>query len=141
MAKSKGKEIKERSAKKPKVEEEEDKAESESEDEATAVKKKPKVEEEEDEVESDSEDESKAVKVTKNDDGDSVFMLSDKRRCCVRKWKEHVLIDIREVYEKNGKTLPGKKGISLTLDQYKILRTLVKTGSIDEEIKQAGGKI
>jgi hypothetical protein len=39
----------------------------------------------------------RAVSPMKNQEGDSFFELSGKRRCTVRNWNNNVLIDIREV--------------------------------------------
>jgi hypothetical protein len=38
------------------------------------------------------------------------FDLSTKRKMTVRKWKAAVLVDVREYYDDNGMSKPGKKG-------------------------------
>eukprot|EP00555_Chaetoceros_dichaeta_P003974 CAMPEP_0198251790 /NCGR_PEP_ID=MMETSP1447-20131203/2513_1 /TAXON_ID=420782 /ORGANISM="Chaetoceros dichaeta, Strain CCMP1751" /LENGTH=132 /DNA_ID=CAMNT_0043936891 /DNA_START=56 /DNA_END=454 /DNA_ORIENTATION=+ len=69
-----------------------------------------------------------------SDDGDQFFNLSPTKRLSVREWNGNILVDVREFYEKDGKMCPGKKGISLTLNQYKTIRDLIKDGKIDEVI-------
>jgi hypothetical protein len=76
-----------------------------------------------------------------NDQKEEFFDLSKAKRFTVRKWKGNILLDIREFYEKDGEMKPGKKGISLTLDQYKALRDLVTSGSIDAIVKKQGGDL
>ena len=46
-----------------------------------------------------------------------------------------ILYTYNQFYEKDGKTLPGKKGISLSLEQYKALRAVIKDGSLDAQIE------
>jgi hypothetical protein len=46
----------------------------------------------------------------KTEDG-IAFEISNKRKLMVRRWKAAILIDIREYYDANGVSKPGKKGI------------------------------
>ncbi|KAE8895413.1 hypothetical protein PF005_g872 [Phytophthora fragariae] len=55
------------------------------------------------------------------EEGDVVFELTAKRRVTVRKWKAMKFVDIREFYDANGAAKPGKKGISLSPDQWEKL--------------------
>lgn len=84
-------------------------------------------------------DENTRNKASLNEDGEPIFDLSSTKRCTVRKWKGSILIDLREFYEKNGMKLPGKKGISITSDQFQILRDFCADGKIAKEIKKLGG--
>jgi hypothetical protein len=47
-------------------------------------------------------------------------------------------VDIREFYDAGGEMKPGKKGISLTQEQWEAL--LENRGLIEEALEQLGGK-
>lgn len=72
---------------------------------------------------------------TSTNSDESTFELSGKRRVTVRKFRSSVLIDIREYYEDkaSGEDRPGKKGISLTKEQYEKLKELLP--EIDAAVK------
>ncbi|XP_061390697.1 RNA polymerase II transcriptional coactivator-like [Musca vetustissima] len=49
------------------------------------------------------------------------WVLERQRQVRINEFRGKKLIDIREYYEKNGEMLPGKKGISLSVTQWKKL--------------------
>jgi hypothetical protein len=91
----------------------------------------------ENEVKSSSSSSSPVKVITKStsNDEESSFELSGKRRVTVRKFRSSILIDIREYYEDkaSGEERPGKKGISLTKEQYEKLKELIP--EIDTAVK------
>ncbi|CAN7037486.1 hypothetical protein BRARA_B00304 [Brassica rapa] len=86
----------------------------------------------------DSEAHAPAKKVAKpaedSEESDDIVVcnISKNRRVSVRNWNGKIWIDIREFYVKDGKTLPGKKGISLSVDQWNTLRN--HAGDIDKAL-------
>ncbi|PBK74356.1 PC4-domain-containing protein [Armillaria solidipes] len=67
------------------------------------------------------------VVVHKTSDGDKYIDLGKKKRATVRSFKGMPLLDIREFYGQEGDEKPGKKGISLSLEQWNTLKKDVDT--------------
>lgn len=57
----------------------------------------------------------------------TVFDIGKMKKVSVSNYKDSTLVDIREYYtdKKSGEEKPGKKGISLTLDQWNALKEQV----------------
>ncbi|XP_068231809.1 RNA polymerase II transcriptional coactivator [Palaemon carinicauda] len=68
-----------------------------------------------------------------NDSGETYFDIDGLKRVTVREFKGRVYVDIREFYEKDGKVLPGKKGISLSTSQWGKVKSLMDSidGAVD----------
>ncbi|VDN06453.1 unnamed protein product [Thelazia callipaeda] len=70
----------------------------------------------------------------KDANGDEMFELGKMRFVSVRSFKGKALIDIREYYQdkNSGDLKPGRKGISLSAEQYQRLKTIMS--DIDEKL-------
>ncbi|KAJ3735717.1 transcriptional Coactivator p15-domain-containing protein [Lentinula guzmanii] len=61
--------------------------------------------------------------VEKNHEGDRYIDLGKKKRATVRSFKGTTFVDIREFYGDSEESMkPGKKGISLTPEQWEVLK-------------------
>ncbi|KAM3413643.1 hypothetical protein BST61_g10336 [Cercospora zeina] len=75
----------------------------------------------------------------KDKDGGVFWSLPNKRRVQLTEFKGKLLVGIREFYEKDGEMLPGKKGISMTLEVFDaVLGVLPELG---REVERRGGRI
>ncbi|CAK7266587.1 hypothetical protein SEPCBS119000_002106 [Sporothrix epigloea] len=77
-------------------------------------------------------------------DGNAYWELSKMRRVGISHFQNATLINIREYYESAGQMRPGKKGISLSLEQYKALIRAIPDinaalGVDDVAVGDAGG--
>ena len=61
------------------------------------------------------------------------FILDDKKRVTVHKFKGQIKVDIREFYDDHGEMKPGKKGISLSIDNWNKLKGFID--DIEESIE------
>ncbi|EEH17140.1 hypothetical protein PABG_07227 [Paracoccidioides brasiliensis Pb03] len=71
--------------------------------------------------------------------GDFYWSLARSRRLTVSSFKGRTMISVREYYEKDGQELPGKKGISLPLEQFNALVQLLP--DVEAVIKEKGGSL
>ncbi|GFF56808.1 putative RNA polymerase II transcriptional coactivator [Aspergillus udagawae] len=78
----------------------------------------------------------KAVSWKVDANGDKFWELSKMRRVTISSFRGKTLVNIREYYEKDGQELPGKKGISLPIDQFSALVTLLP--DIEMALKESG---
>lgn len=62
----------------------------------------------------------------KEDDGLPTWQLDKLRKIKVSEFKGKQYVNIREYYEKDGKLLPGKRGISLPPAQFQILAECIE---------------
>jgi hypothetical protein len=61
----------------------------------------------------------------KDGEGNTYFELTSTRRVTIKKWQGKVLVDIREFYsDPTGEQKPGKKGISLSIEQFEAIKEL-----------------
>ena len=68
------------------------------------------------------------------------FQLSNNRYLTVSLFKTKVRVDIREYYmDDKGERKPGKKGISLSLDEWKKMKEQLE--DIEKDIKKKGGEL
>ncbi|KAH8695905.1 putative RNA polymerase II transcriptional coactivator [Talaromyces proteolyticus] len=82
---------------------------------------------------------SKRVKTSSkktDSNGDTYWEISNLRRVTVSTFKGKTLVHVREYYEKDGQELPGKKGISLPIEQFSAL--ISHLPEIEEALSQKG---
>ncbi|KIW27909.1 uncharacterized protein PV07_07606 [Cladophialophora immunda] len=72
-------------------------------------------------------------------DGNTYWEISKARRVTLSEFKGKKLVNIREYYEKDNQWLPGKKGISMSIEQYSALIEIMP--QIENVLKSQGEKI
>ncbi|MCJ1477891.1 hypothetical protein MMC13_006564 [Lambiella insularis] len=68
--------------------------------------------------------------------GEEFWELTTNRRVTISKFGGKIMVNVREYYEKDGQSLPGKKGISLPVSQFSCLVSLLP--HIEAVLKQKG---
>ena len=73
--------------------------------------------------------------VERDAEGNAIFDLNRSKKVVVKKFKGQVIVDIRETFEKDGKTLFTKKGVGMTHDTWEKFKSLIPI--IDKEVLHA----
>ncbi|EPS29107.1 RNA polymerase II transcriptional coactivator KELP [Penicillium oxalicum] len=68
--------------------------------------------------------------------GDRYWEISKMRRVTVSEFRGKTMVSVREYYEKDGQELPGKKGISMSLEQFAAFVKLLP--EIEQAVQQQG---
>ncbi|KOM52976.1 hypothetical protein LR48_Vigan09g163500 [Vigna angularis] len=90
-------------------------------------------------VEAEADEETEVVKLKREDPERIICHLSNRRNVSVKAFRGTSLVSIREFYMKDGKLLPGCKGISLPSEQWSIFKESVP--AIEEAILKMEGRI
>ncbi|KAJ5788096.1 hypothetical protein N7457_003086 [Penicillium paradoxum] len=68
--------------------------------------------------------------------GDRYWEISKMRRVTITSFRGKTQVNVREHYEKDGQVLPGKKGISLPVDQFAALISILP--EIEQTLEEGG---
>ena len=74
--------------------------------------------------------------VSRDKDNLPAFDVGGKKRVSISKFQGKLRVDIREYYEASNGLLPTKKGVSLNLEDYALLKKILP--SIDHELELLG---
>ncbi|KIW10979.1 hypothetical protein PV08_10278 [Exophiala spinifera] len=72
-------------------------------------------------------------------EGNPYWEISKGRRVTISEFKGKTLVNVREYYQKDGEWLPGKKGISMSIEQYSALIGLMP--QIEGLLRERGEKV
>lgn len=75
----------------------------------------------------------------RDEDGNVYWEISRARRVTISEFNKKKMVSVREYYEKDGRWLPGKKGISMTLEQYAAFVAVLP--EIESELVRSGEEV
>ncbi|KXL50015.1 hypothetical protein M433DRAFT_436855 [Acidomyces richmondensis BFW] len=77
-----------------------------------------------------------STEMHKDEEGCEYWQISGKRRVLLSEFRGATYVTVREYYEANGEMRPGKKGISLSIDQYAAIIEIIP--QIENVLKSKG---